>query len=147
MKFYGLEPEVAGSLGKNTQIDTAVHPPRVYKLHYELDGWLGDDLLESFPCYLITESLKQKIETLKPSGCRFDNVEITQSDQFAMLYPQKDIPNFFWLRIHGKAGVDDLGVSDDNMLIVSERILSVMKNFHLNNCDIEEYRTLYKAAA
>jgi len=40
-----------------------------------------------------------------------------------------------------------LGISDDNMLIVSERILRVMSQFHLDNCDIEEYQELFKIAA
>jgi len=29
--------------------------------------------------------------------------------------------------------MEDLGISDDNMLIVSERILRVMSQFHLDN--------------
>ncbi len=138
MKFYSLEPEVAGSLGPDTVMNTAVHPPRVHKLTYELDGWSGDDILESFPCYL---------EASKPSGCGFDNVRITKSEQFDILYPSREIPKFYRLRIHGKAGLDDLGISDDNMLVVSERILRIMSQFHLNNCDIEKYQTFYKIAA
>lgn len=43
-----IEPEVAGSLGKETELDSSVFPPHVKKLHYEFDGWLGDDILESF---------------------------------------------------------------------------------------------------
>ena len=147
MKFYSLEPEVAGSLGPGTVMDTAVHPPRVHKLHYESDGWSGDDILEPFPCYIITEQLKKKLEASEPLGCGFDNVEITKSEQFGILYPSREIPKFYWLRIHGKAGIDDLGISDDNMLVVSERILRLMSQFHLNNCDIEEYQAFYKIAA
>jgi len=147
MKFYSLEPEVAGSLGADTVMDTDVHPPRVHKLTYESDGWLGDDILESFPCYIITEPLKKRLEISKPSGCGFDNVDIVKSEQFNMLYPSRELPKFYWLRIHGKAGMDDLGISDDNMLIVSERILRVMSQFHLDNCDIEEYQALFKIAA
>lgn len=136
MKFYSLEPEVAGSLGPDTVIDTSVHPPRVHKLTYESDGWSGDDILESFPCYIVTEQLKKKLEASKPSGCGFDNVRITKSEQFGILYPSKEIPKFYRLRIHGKAGIDDFGISDDNMLVVSERILRLMSQFHIDNCDI-----------
>lgn len=58
MKFYSLEPEVAGSLGPGTVMDTAVHPPRVHKLHYESDGWSGDDILEPIS---LQNSLKRSL--------------------------------------------------------------------------------------
>lgn len=54
MKFYILDPEVAGGLGTQTEIDSSVHPPLVKRLHYELDAWMGDDLVQTFPCYLVT---------------------------------------------------------------------------------------------
>lgn len=49
-----IEPEVAGSLGKEKKLDNSVFPPHIKKLHYEFDGRLGDDILESFPCYIVT---------------------------------------------------------------------------------------------
>lgn len=45
MKYFYIEPEVAGGLGRNTVMNRAVHPPVVSKLHYHFDGWLGDVLL------------------------------------------------------------------------------------------------------
>lgn len=46
--FRYIEPEVAGGLGEETQMDSTVHPPLVKKLHLEFEGWLGDDILETF---------------------------------------------------------------------------------------------------
>ena len=62
--YYFIEPEVAGGWGGNTIADTSVHPPKISKLHYQFDGWLGDDLLESFPCFIVSESLKHESEVL-----------------------------------------------------------------------------------
>ena len=56
-----IEPEVAGGLGNETIIDKNYHPPIVKKLHYEFNGWLGDDILESFPCFIVSERLKNEI--------------------------------------------------------------------------------------
>ena len=57
--FHTLEPEVAGGFGEQTILDNSTHPPDVKWLHYVLDGWLGDDILESFPCYIVTERLRR----------------------------------------------------------------------------------------
>ncbi|GGJ53754.1 hypothetical protein ALP32_02980 [Pseudomonas avellanae] len=45
MNYYHIEPEVAGSLGEQTVIDTESWPPKVSRLEYQFDGWLGDELL------------------------------------------------------------------------------------------------------
>jgi hypothetical protein len=63
--FYILEPEVPGGVGPNTRMDTGVHPPRVSHLHYVFEGWLGDELVESFPCWMVTESLAARIADAK----------------------------------------------------------------------------------
>lgn len=146
MKFYILEPEVAGGPGADTEMDATVHPLRVHKLHYELDGWMGDDLLESFPCYIVTERLMLELGKRGFSGCEFGNVEITKSEQFADLYVGKNISEFRWLKVNGEAGTDDLGISDDNMLVVSERVLKILSQFQSDHCDVEEYVELLAAS-
>jgi hypothetical protein len=126
MKYYILEPEVAGGLGVNTILDQNTHPPIVKRLHYELDGWLGDELLATFPCYIVTQQLKAKIENTGFSGVQFDTVEITKSCQFMDIYPNRNIPDFVWLKVIGRAGVDDFGITKDNRLIISARALTIM---------------------
>jgi len=136
---FSLEPEVAGGFGENTIIDHTTHPPDVKRLHYELDGWLGDDLLESFPCYIVTDRIKIAIDDVAETGFDFDDVEITTSEQFHELYSDREIPTFWWLKVSGEAGVDDFGISADNCLVVSERVLSaVRENGILLNCEITD---------
>ena len=79
MKYFYIQPEVAGGFGENTVLDTSVHPPIVSRLHYELDGWLGDVLLETFPCFIITKDAKTKLQSIGATGIRLDDVEITTS--------------------------------------------------------------------
>ncbi len=52
MKYYQLEPEVAGGFGEQSVIDRSSGKMVVRKLHYEFDGWLGDVLLESYLCFI-----------------------------------------------------------------------------------------------
>jgi len=138
--YHVLEPEVAGGLGPRTVMGASTHPPVVSKLHYQLDGWLGDELLESFPCFVVTENMRTLIETCEPTGCSFDVVELSVSEQFMELYGNRIIPNFWWLKINGKAGHDDFGISNQNELVVSERVVRIMREAQLDNCDIDEYQ-------
>jgi len=126
MRYYLLEPEVAGGLGRNTVLDRTSHPPVVTRLHYEFDGWLGDELLESFPCFIVTQRLRVKIEELGFTGVRFSPVEVTLSTQFKTLYPDREVPQFVWLKVDGEPCKDDLGLATDHRLIVSERTLVAM---------------------
>jgi hypothetical protein len=56
-----LCPEVAAELGGNTVMDAFAHPPKVSRLHLRFMGWLGDDLLETFPCFLVTSRLAKAL--------------------------------------------------------------------------------------
>jgi hypothetical protein len=129
MKYFYLEPEVAGGLGRKSIIDTSVHPPIVSKLHYQMDGWSGDVLLTSFPCFIIVENAGRELREFGLTGVRFDEVEVTKSDQFDEFYPGRRIPKFAWLRVQGQAGTDDFGIAPapDYRLVVSERALEVLK--------------------
>ena len=139
MPYYYLEPEVAGSWGGNTEVDTSVHPPAVSKLHYEFEGWLGDDLLTSFPSYIVSEKLKDKLSTASITGYKFDSVEITKSEQFDQVSSEQTLPNFYWLRVTGEAGIDDFGITDDYRLVVSEAVLHILQTCNVEHCEIEIY--------
>lgn len=139
MRFFKLQPEVAGGLGARTIMDTTVHPPTVSVLEYEFDGWLGDDLLESFPCFILSERVKNLLQENDFTGYVFDNVIISKSDTFNEIYPDLELPDFYWLKIDGKAGVDDTGLSESNHLVVSEGFLKILLQFNLKNCLTDEY--------
>ena len=75
MREYVLGPEVAGGWGVETVADTTRHPPVVYKLHYEFQGWLGDDVVETFPAILVTRRLADAFEQERLTGADFDRGE------------------------------------------------------------------------
>ncbi len=136
--YYQIEPEVAGGWSEGTEADTTFHPPKVTSLVFEFEGWLGDSLVTSFPCYIVTEELAKSINHAKLSGYKLADCTITKSDTFNELYPNKKLPNFLWLQIVGEAGVDDFGIGKDLRLVVSATALSGLKKHSLNDCEIEE---------
>jgi uncharacterized repeat protein (TIGR02543 family) len=129
MNYYCIEPEVAGGWGKNTVFTRIPGKPTIiHKLHYQFDGWLGDELLTSTPCFIVTERLAQEIERARLTGIRFDTVEVTISEQFKELYPDCKLPKFLWLKVEGKVDHDDFSITPDLQLVVSERALDLLKN-------------------
>lgn len=81
-KFYAIEPEVAGGLGSGTVSNRANGHLVISRLHYELDGWLGDHLLETTPCFIATKELADRLAEAGLSGFATDRVDVTTSEQF-----------------------------------------------------------------
>lgn len=152
MDLYMLEPEVAGEIGENTEYDNfddvkyKGSKPEISKLHFVFSGWLGDDILESTPCFIVTDKLKKEIEKSKLRGYEFQDVEILLSDEFIEFYPDRDIPQFKRLIPKGSVVVegetyttwtgDDFNFSDKSYLVVSQRALNLLKQFNVDNCDL-----------
>ncbi|WP_112137009.1 hypothetical protein [Glycomyces dulcitolivorans] len=138
MSYYLLEPEVAGELGEDTVMDTSVHPPVVTRLQYVIQDWLGDEILESTPCFVVTEHLAGLIGAAGLSGYRFADAEVVLGEDAEELADGPiDLPKWQWLQLTGTAGSDDFGASSNGSLVVSERALDVLRQGALNNCDIE----------
>lgn len=140
MPFYSLEPEVAGELGSETVMDPGQYPPSVQELHYSFSGWPEDDILETFPCFVITRPLADAIRDAKLTGWLLDDLRVTRASQFIELYPDSELPPFAWLKVVGHPGHDDFGIGADHRLVVSQRCLEVLQSFSLANCDVEEWR-------
>jgi hypothetical protein len=133
-----LEPEVAGGFGPQTILDYTTVPPTVQKLHYEFGGWLGDDLLETTPCFIVTLPLKESLAQFGGTGYSFDDVVISKSAMFQERRPDIYLPEFSWLKIFGLAGSDDAGLGPNKALVVSSQLLDILKQHILGNCTIRK---------
>jgi hypothetical protein len=108
-------------------MSTESHPPIVERLHYEFEGWEGDEILESFPCFIVTERLADAIRRHGLTGAAFDHVEISRSDTFDELQPMSTLPTFVWMKINGDRGKDDFWLAGDGRLVVSERAWELIR--------------------
>jgi len=133
-----IEPEVAGGLGKQSDVDNSVHPPLVRRLHYEFDGWLGDDILETFPCIIVTERLKDRLELEMLSGIVFSDVIVTKSSTFFDTHLDNELPNFFWAKIVGEFRKDDFFIARDHRLVISGKAFHLLKSFKIDHALIED---------
>lgn len=139
MKYFHMEPEVAGGLGEGTVMDRSVHPPTVSELNYEFDDWPGDAILEGFPAFVVTEVAAQALRAVGATGVDFGDVEVTVSGLHEDLNPGGVLPAFVWLKPVGRAGEDDFGVGSDLRLVISGRALDVLKGLGFANADIEPF--------
>jgi hypothetical protein len=132
---YILEPEVSGELGEKTIIDNSVHPPVIYNLHFIFKGWLGDDIIECFPVYLVSENLGEALLNSNLSGFELEMCLIDSSEEMEFLQPNVKLQVFLWLKVTYDIGYDFF-IDRDNKLSVSEKAYSVLNKFNLNYCDI-----------
>jgi hypothetical protein len=132
-----VSPEVAGELGDRTILDSSVYPPKVSHFHHRFEGWLGDDLLETFPCFLVSSALASALEEAKLMGFSLGEVEVSVSPEFLELFPGRTLPEFRWLKIASRDPNTDFGLAPDSRLEVSERALEVLKKFNIAHAEIE----------
>jgi hypothetical protein len=139
MKYFEIQPDVAGGLGEHTVMDRSGHRPIVSRLHYEIDGWFGDSLLRTSPCYILTVDGQKALEALGATGITFDSVEVTTSGQFEDFHGDMKLPPFVWMKVDGEAGRDDFWMTEGVQLVVSERALEVLKALGVPGALIEPF--------
>jgi hypothetical protein len=152
MKLYFLEPEVSGGHGEHTiygtEEDIAIEgiSGKVKYLHYEFEGWLGDDLLESTPAFIVSSNLGTELENSDFSDYKLEKCLITTSDDFKEMYPNKNIPEFSRFIPLGKIEVegdnfknwsgDHVCLSPKGELVVTQDALDFFKRVSIDNCFI-----------
>jgi hypothetical protein len=128
---FALEPHVAGELGPATDFyDRTTHPPGVRDVEYVLDHPDTDDLIESFPVYLVSERLAARLSEFP--GLGFEPVDVRPGDNYLELHG--DVPHTRYVRL--LPGGEDAWLGDDLLLCVSDR-LAVLRDFDLGRCDAE----------
>ncbi|TPI47419.1 hypothetical protein FJW05_10570 [Mesorhizobium sp. B2-9-1] len=139
MQYFYIEPNVAGGLGEHTVLDPSVHPPIVTQLHYEVEGWFGDVIVTTFPCFLVTEETQHALQKMGFSGATFAAAEVTISEDCQEDQPGLQLPLFVWLKVHGKAGHDDFGIAADYRLVISKRVLDLLESLGIPFAVVEPY--------
>jgi hypothetical protein len=138
MNVFELEPEVPGSPGPDTVWDTTVVPPRLSNVSLEFDGWLGDDLVETYPIYAVTDRLRAALEGADVTGVAFEEMSVSKSDQFQEFFPERALGRWSRMFITGSPVVGDAWMSEKSTLIVSPRFWLVLSQFNLENCEVAE---------
>jgi putative NADH-flavin reductase len=137
---------VAGGWGTHTEADRKAHPPVVTHMHYEFEGWLGDDLLTTFPEFVVTERLATGLQRSGLSGFQLADIEISAGDMWKQLHDTRPLPQCRWLKVTGRAGASDFGLTELAHLVVSDRALELLRGFTLKACEVSPWRILIVGA-
>lgn len=133
MKYFELTTEAAGSFGESVEFagPRQERPPKVTKMAYDFESWPEDAINGWMSHYIVTKELAQALESANPplTGFSIGEVEITTESQFDELYGDRELPKFVWLKIEGAAGISDFGISSKNSIVVSDRVLQIIKRF------------------
>lgn len=152
MTLFFLEPEVSGSHGEQTiygsEVDVAKEgiSGKIKFLHYEFEGWLGDDLLESTPAFIISSNLEDELKKSEFKDYKLEKCLITKSDVFKELYPNKELPSFSRFIPLGTVELEgenynnwsghDFCLSSKGELVLTEKALDFLNKFSIRHCDI-----------
>lgn len=139
MQYYSVNPEAAADLGADTKMTmTGAPEPEVVSLHCEFVCWLGSDIVRCFPEYVVSDKLAAALSSSGLSGFELEGAQVTKEKQYELIYPEKRLPGFKWLKVRGMAGVDDFGlqIGKSPWLVVSEEALKILRRFSLIECDI-----------
>ncbi len=144
MKYYELEPEVAGGMGDMTEIVYEGYKMKeVTFLHYEFFGWLGDELLTTNRCFIVSDSLMNDIISSGLEGVEFRNIKMSFSMEYFSLFEKETVPRFveFKCKFVYEENINnvscDFYLSKYGKMIVSEKALSVLKQHQLDICKIK----------
>lgn len=173
-KLFSLEPEVAGGWGPSTVVanrrqleEGSETVPEVAFLEYRFDGWLGDGLLTSWPCFVVTEELAEALVRADMSGFRFESMAVTTSDVWEQFAPTPELPRFRRLVPEGQVTIRNgnsviswsghdicwgtrfdfikpervtqiLDMPGPYCLVATDRCLDILKQHHIEHCDIAE---------
>jgi hypothetical protein len=128
---FVIEPHVAGELGSETELDPRTHPPTVEELHYVFDSSESDDIVESFPVFLVSVRLAASIVSSKLTGARL------AAAQCSLREPSDAVsPAYRWLQIVGRPDLDDFWLMPDHRLGVTQAALNVLRDHRLDYCDV-----------
>ena len=134
---YRLEPQVAGQLGESTELDPSRHPPTVTAVEYVLDSPDADDLIESFPVFLVSERLAARIGAAGLGGFRLEEARVRPSDEYLAGYGDVAHGQYRWLRIAKPQPGADAWLDDAHRLCVSDRLMEVLRSHRLDRCGVE----------
>lgn len=135
--WYSVSPEVAGSIGPKTVMDRASTPLIVSKLHYIFEGWLGGEIVESFPCYLVSARLAEEIRRSELTGAVLCEVEVEIDMQFEMFQSEvvEALPEWVWLKPTGQARTDDFWIEENEQLAISGRAYELLQKFYVKSAE------------
>lgn len=135
---YRLDPQVAGELGDETVLDSSTHPPLVSQVDYVLDQPDADDLIQSFPIFLISTGLGSRLQDAGLTGFALAGALVRPSENYLAIYGAVPHPQYMWFQVIRADIEADCWLDESLQLCVSDRMMRHLEAADLSDCLIEE---------
>lgn len=121
--------------------DFTVDPPRPKAPRFVAMAWLGDPLVQTSPCFFVTEALALDLQLSGATGFTLTDIELEVDEQFAEFEPDTAgaLPKFVELRPHLDRSADVFLTASLGELVVSEPVFDLLLKHGLAFCGIEDY--------
>lgn len=131
--YHRFEAEVAGGLGPGIDYVRKRDPRLVGPLHYEFQGWLGDDIVTTSGYWIVSDALAEALRGSSLTGFELDEVVVTKEAQFDLFPAPRPFPEH-WERLvpsGSRAEGDDVVVEDRVDLLLSDAALELLQRFQI----------------
>lgn len=133
---YSLDPQVAGELGAGTSLDTSTHPPVVHRVEFVLDLPQADDLIQSFPVFLVSEDLGTRLKSARLTGFALRSARVSVSADYSAIYGDAPHPHYLWLKVDGRPSSSDVWLDSEFRLCASDRAFRIFEQGKLSACQV-----------
>jgi len=133
---YVLDPLVAGQLGERTDLNATTHPPVVRHVDYVVDLPTDEDLIQSFPVFLVSEDLAGALAAANLTGFRLEDADVRPSDQYGGFGGgEVPIKHYRWLRLDSSDPAD-CWLDERLRLCVSDEMYAVISSHRIEGCEV-----------
>jgi len=102
-----------------------------------LDSPDVDDLIESFPVFLVSALLAEHLEAKHLGGFALGHATVRPSSEYIACYGCAPHADFRWLRLGDASRRSDAWLDREHHLCVSDAMMEVLREFRLDRCDIQ----------
>jgi hypothetical protein len=111
-QFFQLDPEVPGNEGPGTivanmpQLQAGLaFVPEIKHLEFQFDAWLGNDIVQTSPCYLVSDVLAEAMKQSELLGYRLQAITVSTTDvldRWQSEMVERPIPPFVRILMDGR---------------------------------------------
>ena len=134
---FRLDPQVAGELGGGTVLDSSTHPPKVTQVDFILDQPDADELIQSFPVFLVSEHLGARLQAASLTGFTLTGASVRPSENYLAAYGNTPHRRYKWMQVTGVAGQADCWLGETLQLCVSDPMMVSLRTARLTGCVVE----------
>jgi hypothetical protein len=109
----------------------------VSQVDYVIDGPDADELIQSFPVFLVSTDLGSRLKDAGLSGFELTGARIRPSDNYQAIYGNEPHLQYLWMQVTGAAGESDCWLDESFQICVSDRMMTVIQTAKLADCHVE----------